>query len=922
MQDRPRRAGCPGVRHGARVIALVAAPGLLAATLAPGAARAQSADAAALATERPEIRAVRLRGPVKLDGRLDEAVWREAHAATGFLQTQPDPGVKATQRTEVRFAYDDAALYVGARMYDSLGAAGVRTRLVRRDGDVESDQLSVIFDTFHDHLGETEFDINPSEVRGDALGLGGSNLDSSWDPVWSAATSVDSAGWTAELRIPFSQLRFPPDSIETWGLQVIRFTARLEERSEWAYWPIDQVGGPARFGHLAAIRPPDAHRPLEVVAYGVASSAHKPVADPNDPLARPHATDYRVGADIDYQLGPSLSLSATLNPDFGQVEVDPAVVNLSAFETFFPEKRPFFVEGSDLFDFGGFSCFFCSNVSSLDLFHSRRIGRSPQGASLAEEAGVYASVPDNTSILGAAKLTGRQSGGLSVGVLDAVTARERATVVGSAGSRFQQTVAPPTNYFVGRVKRDFDGGDLVVGGILTSVVRGMSDPGLESLLPRHAETAGLDAEYWWGGKTYRIRAQLAGSGLWGDTTAIRREQESSARYFQRPDRSAGGNGLFSDAYDPTATSLRGWAGHVRVAREAGDWRWEAAVNVRSPGFESNDLGFLTRADYWWMNANLFRSFTQPTSWYRSLRLIAGAQQEYDFDGNLTYRDIHAYAGWTAPNYWDVSAFVIRSPSTFDDGLTRGGPAVRTPAYTYYSFQLGTDSRDALVASLSSNVTERDVGPTSYSATLSLRYKPASNISVSAGPAYRRQAFPVQYVTAAADPTASAFHGSRYVFADLMQRQLSMETRASITFTPDLSLELFVQPLISSNRFTSFKEFAAPGSGRTLVYGRDVGTVAASRTASGERRYTVDPDGSGPADPFTFGDPNFTLHSLRGNAILRWSFRPGSTFYLVWTQDRAGQVDTGSLSVARDVGRIFDRPPADTFLAKVSWWVSF
>jgi hypothetical protein len=859
---------------------------------------------------------------VKLDGRLDESVWRTAPAATGFRQTQPDPGVKSAQRTEVRFAYDDHALYVGARMYDSLGAAGVRTRLVRRDADMESDELSIIFDTFHDHLGETEFDINPSDVRGDALGLGGSNLDASWDPVWQAATAVDSLGWTAELRIPFSQLRFAPDSIETWGLQVVRFVARLKERSEWAFWPIDQVGGPSRFGHLTALRPPATHRPFELVPYAVASSANRPIADPADPLARPHSADYRLGGDIDYQLGPSLSLSATVNPDFGQVEVDPAVVNLSAFETFYPEKRPFFVEGSDLFNFGGFSCFFCSNVSSLDLFHSRRIGRSPRGASLAEDAGEYSSVPENTSILGAVKLTGRQSGGLSVGIMDAVTARERATVISSSGDRFQQTVAPPTNYFVGRVKRDFDGGNLVVGGILTSVARGMSDPGLESLLPRHAETAGLDAQYWWGGKTYRVRAQIAGSGLWGDTTAVRREQESSARYFQRPDRKGGGNGLFSDAFDPTATSLRGWAGHVRVAKESGEWLWETALNVRSPGFESNDLGFLTRADYWWMNANLFRHLTKPTSWYRTLSIIAGGQQEYDFEGNLTYRDVHGYVGLTTPGYWNASAFVIRSPSVFDDGLTRGGPVVRTPGYTYYAASLSTDSRNALVVDLTGNLDDRDVGPPSYDASVSLRFKPVSNVSLSAGPAYRRSASPVQYVTAVEDPTASAFYGTRYVVSDLLQQQFSMETRASVTFTPDLSLEVYLQPLVSSNRFSSFKEFAAPRSVRTLVYGRDVGTISASTSASGTREYTVDPDASGPARAFTFDDPNFTLHSLRGNAILRWQFRPGSTLYLVWTQDRSGMADSGSLSLGPDIGRIFRRPPADTFLAKITWWTAF
>ncbi len=913
-------------RRAALALALVTGAGLaspgtgLLAQAAGDGAHAASAGSSSHMAERPRVRAVRLRTPIQLDGRLDEAVWRTAPAAAGFRQTEPDPGSPATERTEVRFAYDGRALYIGARMYDSLGAAGVRTRLVRRDADAESDELSIIFDTFHDHLGRTEFDVNPSDVRGDAIGLGGSNPDASWDPVWKAATAIDSLGWTAELRIPFSQLQFPPDSVETWGLQILRSMSRVQERAEWAYWPVDQVGGPSRFGHLSDLRPPRTRRVLEAMPYAVVSSANQPI-DAADPLARAHAMTYRVGGDLDYQLGSSLSLSATFNPDFGQVEVDPAVVNLSAFETFYPEKRPFFVEGSDLFSFGGFNCYFCSNVSSLDLFHSRRIGRSPQGASLATDAGAYASVPDNTSILGAVKLTGRQAGGLSVGVLDAVTARERATVVSDGGRRFQQTVEPATNYFVGRAKHDFDDGNLVVGGIFTSVLRGTTDPGLEELLPRHAETAGLDGQAWWGGKTYRLRAQVAASGVWGDSAAIRREQESSARYFQRPDRHRGGNGLFSDAFDPAATSLRGWAGHVRVAKESGSWLWEAALNVRSPGFESNDLGFLTQADYWWMNANLFRQFTRPTSWYRSLRLIAGGQQQIDFDGDLTYRDVHAYAGITLPNYWGLSAFVIRGTSALDPTITRGGPVVRIPGFTYYSFDLSTDSRRALVAELSTNVTDRDVAPTAYRASLSLRFKPVSNLSLSAGPAYQRGTSDHQYVTAVEDPTATSFYGERYVFADLRQSQISMETRASVTFTPDLSLEVYLQPLVSSNRFSAFKEFAVPRKGRTLVYGRDVGTVSVAGAGSA-REYTVDPDGAGPAAPFSFADPNFTFHSLRANAVLRWQFRPGSTLFLVWTQDRSGEVPTGSLALGRDVGRIFDRPPADTFLAKVSWWTTF
>src|SRR5574341_442970 len=355
----------------------------------------------------PVVQTARISSPISLDGRPDEPAWSRATPATDFLQFQPDEGTPATQRTDIRFLFDDHALYVGARMYDDLGARGVQSRLVRRDGASESDQLSINLDPFHDHLSRATFTITPSGARLDAYGPGGSVPDPSWDPVWEAKTRVDSLGWTAELKIPFSQLRFPRDSIQTWGVQVTRITRRLNEISMWPFWRQTDVGGPSRYGHLEGLRIAASPQRAELLPYVVGRSTNRPVHDPDNPFSRPHHRDGRVGADLRFLPSPNFTLAATLSPDFGQVEADPAVINLTAFETFFAERRPFFVEGAGLFRFGGPYCFVCTNLSSLSLFYSRRIGRPPQGTGTVYAAGPYADIPENTTILGAGKVTGR-----------------------------------------------------------------------------------------------------------------------------------------------------------------------------------------------------------------------------------------------------------------------------------------------------------------------------------------------------------------------------------------------------------------------------------------------------------------------------------------------------------------------------------
>jgi len=875
---------------------------------APPHLQAQSQDA------RPSVAAQRDTAGIELDGRLDERVWRTAPVAADFRQREPDEGEPATQRTEVRIVFDGDALYVGARMYDTEGASGVVSRLFRRDGDFESDFLQLDFDTFHDHLGRTRLIVNPAGVKGDLLGIGGAELDESWDPVWDVATTIDSLGWTAELRIPFSQLRFPRDAGQTWGLQIMRLVHRVNEASMWSFYPAAESGGPAFFGHLEGLVIEVTPAKGEFLPYAVARDARLGTADVASPFYRANDVGARFGADFKYLLTSNLTLTGTINPDFGQVEVDPAVVNLTDFETYFPERRPFFVEGGGYFLFGGLWCFFC-NGSGLDLFYSRRVGRAPQAAGLAHAAGEYADVPNNATILGAAKITGRTASGWSVGVLNAMTAREHARVAAPDGSRFDTEVEPFTNYFAGRVAKDYLGGNLQVRGMATSVIRDLSDPVLARRLTRHAETVGLDSEWWFGQRRYRWAITVAASQVAGDSNAMLGVQRSSARYFQRPDREHGANGLFTDAYDPSLTVMRGYGVESRLSREAGNWLWEINAGVRSPGFEKNDLAFLTRADYVWVGANLVRRRTTPTRLFRRHFLLVGGQQQYNFDGDAMNPELRAFANVTLHNYWTVTTFVMHRPATLDDQLTRGGPVVRYPARNAWFAQVSTDTRKPISVNATVQLGSNTEGAFDHHIEAGITVRPATNVSLQLGPMLDSWESTAQYVSAAPDSTATAFYGTRYVFADLTRRLLSMDLRLNVAFTPTLTLDLYLQPLIASGAYSRFKEFVEPRSAAKQVYGTDIGTISAV-----DGQYVVDPDGSGDAPAFAFGNPDFNFRSLRGNAVLRWEFLPGSTVYFVWTHARSDVEPIGTMNLRHDLDALFDAKADNVFLVKVSYWI--
>ena len=870
--------------------------------------------------------AVKRTGSITVDGKLDDPAWGNVPAITNFRQYQPAEGQPATQRTEVRIIYDADAIYVGARMYDSLGAKGARAPLARRDQLLDSngnngsfnslttDKLVVILDPYHNHIDRALFEVNPAGVKGDQF-----DGDDSWDPVWEAAAHVDSLGWTAEMRIPYSQLRFSRAAVQTWGLELWRYEDRLNERDMWAWYSKSAAGGPAFYGHLTGLEIPPQPKTFELLPYVVTGEkfARAAVGDPYHGNTTSHLS---AGADLKYLLTSNLTLDATFNPDFGQVEVDPATINLSAYETYYDEKRPFFIAGSSAFDFGGMNCMFCSNTSGMDVFYSRRIGRPPQLTPWVNGNSEFANTPDNTSILGAAKITGRTAGGYTVGVLDALTNQETARYVlpNATNEQLTQTVEPLTNYFVGRVKKDFRQGATTFGGIFTSTDRRIDDSIVDDRLRSHAQAAGIDWDHTWHRQDYSWMGNAVVSNVNGSTSAMDLTQLSSAHYYQRPDRRVTSDGLFSTRYDPNATSMQGYGFYTRLAKQSGDWMWETAQNWRSPGFEVNDLAYLDRADYKWMNFNVMRQWTKPTTAFQSMALIAGGQQKFNYDGIRTDEQAQAYFAYEFPNYWNLRSFWIYHPITEDDRLTRGGPVVDRQGYNLGHFQVSTDARGRAVFNIA---VEMAKGIGSHTHTFSINpgvaLKPASNVFVSLTPSYVADEDDAQYVTRVSDPTATAFYGNRYVFGFIRTHTLSLDTRVNWTFTPNLTLQLFAQPFVATGDYGSFREFAAPRTIRKYIYGKTGGTIAQSADGS---TYTVDPDGAGPAQTFTFANPNFTNRQLIGNAVLRWEYRPGSTVFFVWTQNRSGYESTGDFDFSRERTAFFRDRPTNVFQIKVNYWI--
>jgi len=881
----------------------------------PAGATAVVTDSATLARghARPAsiARTVRVTGAApRLDGRLDEAAWAQAEPITDFRQNLPQDGEPATERTEARIVYDADAIYVGVRMFDREPGQ-IRRGLGRRDSYLNADWVLVGFDSFHDHRTAFQFVVNASGVKADEMGVNDQGpQERSWDPVWDVAVAHDTAGWTAEFRIPFSQLRYPGDPEQVWGVRVRRWIERKAEGAEFGWAGRTERGHASYFAHLVGLRGLPQPKRLEVLPYTTVRESRLPVSRPGDPFNDGSVQAVAGGLDLKYGLTSNLTLDVTVNPDFGQVEQDPAIVNLSAFESFFPERRPFFIEGAGIFSFGRNT----GQQGATSFFYSRRIGRSPQLQ--ADGRGGFVDAPDNATILGAAKLSGRTRGGWSVALLNALTAREDAEVIAADGARFRDGVEPLTNYTVARGRRDLRAGASTLGFIATAVHRRLDSERMRPLRSA-AYAGGLDLSHRMFGNRYGLYASVGWSRIEGDPQAIQRAQLASARYYQRPDAD-------HVEFDPLRTALTGWNANLTLSKEAGDFLYTLNSGATSPGFELNDVGFQTAADNSFLAASATRRWTRPGALFRQAQLSASASAQWNFGGvrTATQAGLNWYAQFL--NYWSLNGNLNGNLSAASQGLTRGGPVGYIPRAWNFFLGANSDFRKPVQAFLGVNYFANTIGARGGGVYTTLTVRPSTAVQVSAGPTINWNRTSQQYVQAEADPTATATFGRRYLFSDIDQATLDLSTRLNVTVSPTLSVELFAQPFVSSGDYTRFKEFRTPGAADYLVFGEDgASTLVAEGPAGGPpARYLVDPDGAGPRPASAIANPDFAITSLRGNAVIRWEYRPGSTLFFVWTRNCSGFDPDPAFEPGRSLGNLCQGAPAsNVFAIKANYWLS-
>ena len=859
----------------------------------PPASQAARAAAEKLAS------ATRIRGgAVRLDGRLDEEVWQSATPVTDFIQKEPVENGKPTDSLEVRFLYDDAALYVATRVIKSTPRK-VQAPVSRRDNISQAEHIWISLDSYRDRRTAYSFGVTASGVRGDWYHPGDNetNIDSSFDPVWEAAAHQTATGWTSEMRIPFSQLRFNASDIQTWGLNIDYWTPSTNEDVFWIPVPRNATGWSSRMGTLTGIQGIKPARRLEVMPYVATDATMNGERDRSNPFDDGSNLAGRVGGDIKMGLGPSLTLQATVNPDFGQVEADPAEVNLSAFETIFSEKRPFFVEGNQLLSGVG------------QYFYSRRIGAAPRGPA----NGDYVDYPSASTILGAAKLTGRLASGTSLGALAAVTAEEDATVYDSETDSFHDvTVAPLAGYGVGRLQKEFGKSQSTLGMTLTGLRRDLSDDDpLARLLNREAYSGGVDLNYRIAGGAYELSALLGFSHVRGDSTAILNVQRSSARYFQRPD---------AESYhlDPSRTALSGGNGNISFYKNSGKhWLGGVETGFESPGFELNDAGRLGTADGVTAFAYLRYRETQPGRYLRTYGIQASHENEFNYDGDRQFGAIRSDFNATFKNFWTLNLTAWHDFRAQNSRLTRGGPLMGTGASNVGIISVGNSfaAKTRWTGRVYYGKDEFGAPTNRISGSISIR--PTSQWEVRLEPNYLRYVDPRQYVRAV-DGGPEATFGRRYVFATVDRAEFFTDMRVNYTLRPDLSLEFYAQPFAASGAYSEFGQLAAAKSRELIKYGKN-GISIAPHTEGG---FVVqDPTGvGGAATTFTLPELDYNIRSVRSNMVIRWEYRPGSTLFLVWQQNREGFQNEGSLVRVNDLFGGLNRVGTNFFAIKANFWI--
>jgi uncharacterized protein DUF5916/cellulose/xylan binding protein with CBM9 domain len=816
-------------------------------------------------------RAVRAaRAPV-LDGRGDDEVWQSAPVTRGFRQFYPQEDGAPSVETEFRAAYDDRNLYLLVRALDPHPDS-IRHAITRRDVPSASDYIGITIDGFDDHRTGYEFVVNPDGVKRDCAVYADTLYDWSWDGVWDAAARVDSRGWTAEFSIPFSQIRYSDVRDHTFGIAVWRNSNRFQESSIWPLWRISRGGLMSQLGRLVGVDDIEAPRSFALAPYIVASNASTTARAPDGRFGR--AQRQSGGADLRFVPSSNYTIDATINPDFGQVEADPSVLNLTAAETFYPEQRPFFLQGRRLYELDlGCNPFACANEG---LFYSRRVGRAPQLAAS------YPSddAPLATPIAGAAKLTGRSSSGLTVAAFDAVTPR----VGGDRGT----TLEPPTNYAFGRAVQELDGGATTIGLTTTAVDRSL-DTSSAPLLRSAALTGAVDLRQRLGRSPFVFSGSLAASDVRGSRAAISATQQSSVHYFQRPGS--------SEDLDTTRTGLAGNSEELSIGNYSGAVQFASAWQRHSAGLEVNDIGFMQRADEERFANGLSIGVRTPHWVYRLLTVNVDAENVWNTSGLVLDRGLSSEAFAILANNWnvDLTGRVMHVGATYCDQCARGGPALRQDPLLAAGVVINGDSRRMFVPAVGVSSSLGDGGRSSANEidpAITLNLSPRLQGTIGGSLAVNHA--DAQWFGNFTD-TAGTVH---YAFAHLDQRTLSFSARASYAQSPTMTLELYAAPFVSVGTYGDMRQLSA------VPDAADYATRFAAYA------------------PPSSALAGFDVRQFRSSAVARWEYRPGSTLFVVWTHGRDGTDPTsGGRPWDAEYRSLFALHPENTFLVKVAYWLA-
>ncbi|HEX2977186.1 MAG TPA: DUF5916 domain-containing protein [Bacteroidales bacterium] len=851
--------------------------------------------------EKKQYKATRINTPPSINGTLDEQVWADGKWIDDFVQHEPYNGSKASQKTEFCVLFDDDNLYVACKAYDT-SPDSIVNRLTRRD-QVDGDIVVVIFDSFHDLRTGFMFGSSSSGVKFDQMfSEDGQNEDSSWDPNWWVKTSINKEGWIAEMKIPFSQVRFEKNSGDVWGLQFGRIIYRRNETDFWQHIPKDAPGFIHLMGELSGLEQIKPRKIFDITPYTVARTETFQKEPENPFLAKGSLSKLNGGIDAKIGVTNNMTMDLTINPDFGQVEADPSEVNLSAYETFFRERRPFFIEGNNITNFGlGIGD---GGIGNDNLFYSRRIGRQPQGDPSLDNDSWHANVPGSTTILGAAKLTGKTQKGLSIGFIDAMTAEEKAEI-DTVGGRKTETVEPFTNYMVGRIQKDFKEGKTIIGGIFTSTNR-VLDNNLDDFLHKSAYTGGLDFTQYFKDKSWMFNLNTAFSLVNGTKEAILNTQESSARYYQRPDKNYA-------VLDSNRTSLAGSGGRMQIMKLNGQWNFMSATIWKTPGFETNDLGFIRESDQilsvLWTGYNVW----DPKGIYRSYNINFDVFTIWNFGGTSMGNGFEWNANMNFKNFWSAWTGGNIQTGSYSTGMLRGGPMMKVPGTFAYRLGVNSDNRKKVQASVFTNFNLGfEKSSSSYYTELDISYKPFNFLSLTFAPSLNGSKTDLQYVS------EEDYNGEpRYIFGSIERKTVSTSFRVNLNLSPNLTLQYWGQPFIATGKYSNYKIITDPVADK---YTDRYNLYMPGQVSYNGSDFEVDENMDGSND-YTFDRKDFNYQQFLSNLVIRWEYSPGSSLYLVWSQNRTNDNDSGRLDYFNDLGDLFNgdnHKPHNVFLIKFSY----